>query len=102
MARSGDPLEGQGAMPRCEFANSAGSQFFVCLAYTQHLDRKYTAFGRVTKGLDVVKKIGATPLADVANGRPAQAPIIKSVKVEPVTAENNPYAAILPSMAAQK
>ena len=97
MARSGDPLEAQGAPPRSDFANSAGSQFFVCLAYTQHLDRKYTAFGRVTKGLDVVKKIAATPLADQGAGRPAQPPVIKSVKVEPVTAENNPYTAILPN-----
>src|SRR5207237_602090 len=29
MARNGDPLERQGMKPRCEYANSAGSQFFV-------------------------------------------------------------------------
>lgn len=95
MARSGDPLEAQGAPPRCEFANSAGSQFFVCLEYKQHLDRKYTAFGRVVNGMDVVKKMAAVQLADPASGRPAQPPVIKSLKVEPVTAENNPYAPLL-------
>src|SRR5688572_28084406 len=31
MARNGDPMEPSGAMPRCEYANSAGSQFFICL-----------------------------------------------------------------------
>src|SRR6476661_4308605 len=40
MARSGDP-------------NSAGSQFFICLADAPHLDRQYTAFGRLIKGDDV-------------------------------------------------
>jgi peptidyl-prolyl cis-trans isomerase B (cyclophilin B) len=95
MARSGDPLEAQGAPPRCEYANSAGSQFFVCLEYKQHLDRKYTAFGRVVSGLDTVKKIAATPLA---GERPVKPPVISSMKVEPVTAENNPYASTLANM----
>ncbi len=98
MARSGDPLEGQGAKPRCEFANSAGSQFFVCLEYKQHLDGRYTAFGRVVSGLDTVKKIAATPLANREAGQPAQPPVIKSVEVRPVTAENNPYASMLTGM----
>src|ERR1041384_1087575 len=31
MARNGDPNEGQGGMPRSQYANSAGSQFFICL-----------------------------------------------------------------------
>jgi cyclophilin family peptidyl-prolyl cis-trans isomerase len=98
MARSGDPLEQQGAMPRCEFANSAGSQFFVCLEYKEHLDRKYTAFGRVVNGLDTVKKLGAVPLADIRNGRPEKPPVIQSVKVEPVTADKNPYASMLTNL----
>jgi cyclophilin family peptidyl-prolyl cis-trans isomerase len=61
MARSGDPNEAGGAMPRCEFANSAGSQFFICLKYdnTKQLDRRYTAFGRVIDGMETVKNIGA-------------------------------------------
>ena len=44
MARSGDP-------------NSAGSQFYICLAPAAFLDGKYTVFGKVTKGMDVVDKV---------------------------------------------
>ncbi len=48
MARSSDP-------------NSAGSQFFVCVGDSLFLDRQYSAFGRVVKGIEVVDKIVAAP-----------------------------------------
>lgn len=68
MARSGDP-------------NSAGSQFFICLERTPHLDQQYTAFGRTAdaESLAVVKKIGN--VATDANDRPKKAVQIKSIKV---------------------
>lgn len=70
MARSADP-------------NSAGSQFFVCLTREncQHLDNQYTAFGKVTEGMDVVEKIAATELANPAAGTPADPPRMDSVTV---------------------
>ena len=94
MARQGDPNEASGAMPRAEFANSAGSQFFVCLDYknTQHLDHKYTAFGKVTAGMDAVNAIAATPLVDQRSGKPQTPQKIQKAEVKLVTATENPYA----------
>ena len=61
MARNGDPLERTGQMPRPQFADSAGSQFFICLDTAPHLNGRYTAFGRLIKGEDVLLKIGDMP-----------------------------------------
>ncbi len=38
-------------------ANSEGAQFFVCVAPQPPLDGKYSAFGRITEGIEVVEKI---------------------------------------------
>ena len=50
-------LTGTVAMARSQDINSAGSQFYVALAPQPFLDGKYTVFGQVTKGMDVVEKI---------------------------------------------
>jgi peptidyl-prolyl cis-trans isomerase B (cyclophilin B) len=49
------------SMARSSHPDSAGSQFFICLADVPSLDGKYTVFGEVTKGMDVVDKIAALP-----------------------------------------
>jgi cyclophilin family peptidyl-prolyl cis-trans isomerase len=87
-------LEGVLSMARSNDPNSGGSQFFVCLDYngTRQLDGKYTAFGRAVEGMDAVKKIAATPIADPQNGKPAKTQTITKVEVKPVTAAENPYA----------
>jgi TonB family protein len=50
-------LLGAVAMARSTDPNSAGCQFYICLAPTPFLDNQYTVFGQVIKGMDVVKKI---------------------------------------------
>lgn len=96
MARQGDPIERQGAMPRPEAANSAGSQFFICLNYerTRQLDRRYTAFGKVAGGMEVVEAIGKLP-TDPEKQRPTNPPVIREIRVVPVDMEHNPYAAMM-------
>ena len=55
--------EGVLSMARSQNPNSAGSQFFICLDRCPHLDGQYTAFGKVTDGIDVVREIGAVQTA---------------------------------------
>jgi peptidyl-prolyl cis-trans isomerase B (cyclophilin B) len=96
MARTTDPIERQGAMPRPEYANSAGSQFFICLNYerTKQLNGLYTAFGEVESGMDVVQAIGKVP-TDAKTQHPTEPVYIKSMRPISVTSQNNPYEKML-------
>lgn len=50
-------IEGTIAMARSQDPNSADSQFYIALNRLPHLDGKYTIFGQVVKGLDLIHKI---------------------------------------------
>lgn len=47
--------------------NDSGSQFFICVADASGLDRRYTVFGEVFRGMDVVDKIVAVPRDEFDN-----------------------------------
>ena len=49
------------SMARAQDPNSAGSQFFIVVKDAAFLDGQYTAFGRVTQGMDVADKIVNEP-----------------------------------------
>ncbi len=49
------------SMARAADPNSAGSQFFICVADAPFLDKQYSVFGEVASGLDVVDKIVSQP-----------------------------------------
>ena len=68
-ARSSDP-------------NSAGSQFFLMVAKSTHLDGQYSAFGRVVEGMDVVDKIVALKRDRNDNPLEENSAIIEKATVE--------------------
>ncbi len=49
------------SMARAAHPDSAGSQFFICVADSFFLDKQYTVFGEVVSGMDVVDKIVSQP-----------------------------------------
>ena len=68
MARSSDP-------------DSAGSQFFICHGNPRFLDKQYTAFGKLTKGDEVLEKIATTPTR--SPDRPIKKVVVESIKIVP-------------------
>jgi peptidyl-prolyl cis-trans isomerase B (cyclophilin B) len=80
--------------------NSAGSQFFICVTDQPALDGKYTIFGRVSEGMEVVQKISETP-AD-AEGRTTERVEITSIEIrDAVPPAPEPFSTETPEELAQ-
>jgi len=80
--------------------DSGGSQFFVCVTDQPALDGKYTIFGRVSEGMDVVQKISQVP-AD-SNGAPNERVTITSITIRDTPPpEPEPFSSETPAQLAQ-
>ena len=74
------------SMARGPDPDSAGSQFFICLAPVHRLDHQYTTFGKLIKGEDVLEKIGGIPVTKNSMGEPSKPTkrvVIESIKIVP-------------------
>ena len=72
--------EGVLSMARSMHPDSAGSQFFIMLKTSPHLDGGYAAFGKVIEGMDVVNKIAQT--ATDYSDRPLEPQVMESVTAD--------------------
>ena len=74
------------SMAREPDPNSAGSQFFICLAPVPRLDHQYTTFGKLIKGDEVLGKIGDTPVTRNSmgeNSKPTKRVVIEKIDIVP-------------------
>ncbi|MCU1349071.1 MAG: ppi [Acidobacteria bacterium] len=72
------------SMARSQDRDSASSQFFIVTTASPFLDKNYTVFGEVTKGMDVADAIVNAP-SDAGNNRPKDPVSIDSIKIRPAT-----------------
>jgi peptidyl-prolyl cis-trans isomerase B (cyclophilin B) len=74
------------SMARAQQPDSAGSQFFICLADARFLDGQYTAFGELIDGDEVLEKIGAAETVSSRSGeksKPVNRIGVESVSIVP-------------------
>lgn len=69
---------------------SGNSEIYVCVAARPHLDGKYTVFGRLIEGFDVLERIAAVPVEEKWEGpdkkmamhKPIKPVVIRSARIE--------------------
>ena len=79
------------SMARGPDPDSAGSQFFICLAPVQRLDHEYTTFGKLIKGDEVLEKIGNTAVTRNNTGemsKPTKRIVIEKIDIVPADSVN--------------
>jgi cyclophilin family peptidyl-prolyl cis-trans isomerase len=88
-------VKGAVAMARTSIPDSAGSQFYICLADLPDLDGKYSVFGQVVKGMDYVEQIqigDKMSKVTITQGAPVKAAAASAAAPTPVDASATPAA----------
>ncbi|MBN2430971.1 MAG: peptidylprolyl isomerase [Acidobacteria bacterium] len=88
-------ITGTVGMARDEDPDSGSTEFYICLAPRPHLDGKYTVFGQLVDGYDVLEKIGHLPVNErfvgeerkVAFHEPQEPLVIRKVTLQTRPAE---------------
>jgi cyclophilin family peptidyl-prolyl cis-trans isomerase len=68
--------------------NSGSTEIYVCLAPRPHLDGRFTVFGQIVEGMDVLEKIGSVPVNEkfveggVAFHEPKEPVVIRKARIE--------------------
>lgn len=88
-------VEGTLSAARSQDPNSASCQFFICLdrnQSTEYLDGKYTVFGQLIRGYDVLHRIGKVPVGTQPGGGERSRPLseVKLIAAYLSDAEGNP------------
>jgi peptidyl-prolyl cis-trans isomerase B (cyclophilin B) len=89
---SAEPLHDVGAVGASHYeeADTAACKFYIMLNKAPHLDGVYTVFGRVTKGLDVVRKIYTQPVVETDASPAGYQRPVKPVVITKVTIHGLP------------
>jgi len=70
--------------------DTGGSQFFIVVSNSPHLDGKYSAFGRVSAGMEIADKIASSPRDEYGRygppDRPLENVVVEAVRIEPMAA----------------
>ncbi len=67
------------SMARSQMPDSAGSQFFIMVQTSPHLDGQYAAFGKITKGMEFADEV--VSVRRNAMDKPLEDQVIKSIRV---------------------
>ncbi|HUR70016.1 MAG TPA: peptidylprolyl isomerase [Candidatus Thermoplasmatota archaeon] len=94
--------EGEGVLSMANAGpNTGGSQFFVTLARSPHLDDRHSVFGRVVEGIEVVRAIGTVQVD--TNDRPVQeVRIVKAELLDAARGETHPGALLHATIGSKK
>jgi len=82
-------VRGTVSMARTSHPDSAGSQFFIVVEDTPHLDGEYAAFGRVISGIEVADQVVAVPRDKFGRHGPRDRPmedVTVTIRLEPANA----------------